>query len=571
VVFAAWEKTGRGEDAFWSVADPYSEDDLPEDIDWSGRRVWRRCVRDPRSLLRLAANPFMLHMIYQVWRRGRALPRNRGDLFAMFIDRLLEREHLVVKQAGTNTWVRTDVAERLLGGLAGVAMSMQLHVRLFTQGNAVEEGTDLGVLTVLARRDVARLLGSGEGSALAKIAEDATILESVGEHRVRFRHQLLQEYFTASALRQLVAEERLRAERLWPAERWWQRTGWEEAAVLCAGLYANDCTQVIRWLKEDQPEVAAQCILESGAEIADREALLRELHDAWLPRMTDIEREPMPEARAAVGLALGRLELDDRKGVGLGPDGLPDIDWVEIPGGEFLYQDGERRTCAPFRIARYPITHTQFQAFLTAEDGYEDDRWWAGFDEPVRSEPTEAQWPIANHPRETVTWFEAMAFCAWLGRRLGVTVQGLAIRLPTEWEWERAARGTDGRIYPWGRNYRPGYANIDETSGAAGPHFLGQTSPVGVYPEGASPNGLLDLAGNVYEWCLNEYSDPGQVGRGGFESRVLRGGSWIDNRRFARAVRRNGLYPSLRYGNSGFRILCGAPHPLSTDSLVTGL
>jgi len=344
----------------------------------------------------------------------------------------------------------------------------------------------------------------------------------------------------------------------WPDDRWWQRSGWEEAAVLLAGLYAEDCTPVIRWLEDDQPEVAAQCILESGAEIADRETLLRELHDAWLSRMTDVEREPMPEARAAIGRALGRLELDDRKGVGLGPDGLPDIDWVEIPGGEFLYQEGERRTCAPFRIARYPITHVQFQAFLDADDGYTDDRWWAGFDDPVR-QPAEAGWPIANHPRETVSWFEAMAFCTWLGHRLGVAAQDLAIRLPTEWEWERAARGTDGRLYPWGQDYRRGYANIDETFRDAGPHDLGQTSPVGIYPQGASPNGVLDLAGNVWEWCLNEWSNPDQISRGGSESRVLRGGSWYNYQVYARAVYRHSNLPSYRYDNFGFRVLCGAP------------
>lgn len=81
---------------------------------------------------------------------------------------------------------------------------------------------------------------------------------------------------------------------------------------------------------------------------------------------------------------------------------MPDIDWVEIPGGAFIYQTAERRTCEPFRIARYPITHAQFQAFLDAEDGYSDDRWWAGLDVSHRN-PESALWPISNHPRETVS------------------------------------------------------------------------------------------------------------------------------------------------------------------------
>ena len=551
-VFAAWERAGRSEDAFWAVADPYSEDNLPADIDWSGRWIWSRCLQDPRSLLRLAASPFMLNMLYQVWRAEGAVPRNRGDLFARFIDRLLAREHLVVKQSKTGNWERTADGERLLAGLTKVAWGMQRE----RVERDPEEAEDFGVLTMLSRDAAAALLGGEDG---LRRAEDATVLEVTSG--VRFRHQLLQEYFTASALRQHIDHEGLRAARLWPAERWWQRSGWEEAAVLYAGLYAKDCTPVIRWLKDAQPEVAAQCILESGAEIADRVSLLRELHDAWLPRLTDIEGEPMPEARAAIGRALGRLGLDDRKGVGLGSDGLPDIDWVQIAGGEFLYQEGERRTCEPFRISRYPITHAQFQAFLDADDGYTDDRWWTGFDNPVR-EPAEARWPIANHPRETVSWFEAIAFCGWLttrSRESGLIGAHEEIRLPTEWEWERAARGTDGRLYPWGDNYHSGYANIDEAVGDVGPHVLNQTSPVGIYPQIASHEGLCDMAGSVWEWCLNEYHKPDQISRGGSEFRVLRGGCWLDYKGNARADCRAYLLPLNQYDRDGFRVLCGVP------------
>ena len=262
------------------------------------------------------------------------------------MDRLLAREHLVVKQADTGAWVRTPAAERLLRGLAQVAWRMQGE----RVGRDPEEAEDFGVLTVLPRGDAERLLG---GAIELKQAEDATVLEIAGG--VRFRHQLLQEYFTASAMQQRIAAGELSADRLWPAEHWWERSGWEESAVLLAGLHSDDCTPVIRWLRDVQPEVAAQCILESGAALADRDALYRELHDAWLPRLTDIEREPAPEARAAIGRALGRLGLDDRKGVGLTPEGLPDIDWVEIPGGEFIYQDGERRTCE--RLPHRPLPH----------------------------------------------------------------------------------------------------------------------------------------------------------------------------------------------------------------------
>jgi len=299
--------------------------------------------------------------------------------------------------------------------------------------------------------------------------------------------------------------------------------------------------------------VAAQCILESGAEIADRPGLLGELQAAWLPRLTDMELEPSPEGRAAIGRALGRLDLDRRKGVWVDEKGVPEIDWVEIPGGEFVYQGGERRLIETFLIARYPVTNRQFQTFLDAEDGYRNDRWWKGMTNPDRT-PVAGSWTEGNHPRERVSWWEAMAFCGWLGHKLGRDV-----RLPTEWEWERAARGTEGRVYPWGDEYRTGYANINETYQDAGSHSLGRTSAVGLYPEGASAEGVLDLSGNVWEWCLNEYEKPDRVQAGGQESRVLRGGSWGYDLDHARARYRGYVHRNLRDNDIGFRVVCGAP------------
>jgi hypothetical protein len=347
-VLRTWHAAGADEALFWTAEDiPRERPNVDGKTSDQEDALWQRHVRDPRSLVRLAANPFMLTMLFWVWvDREETLPRNRGDLFARFVDALLDREHLLRPDITDGTTVYTPEGERLLSGLTDVAWIMQGE-RL---GQAEGASQDLGVLTVLPREAAVKALG---GDALLKKAEDATLLE--GSAEVRFRHQLLQEYFTATALQSRIDETPpLQAAELWPVERQWERSGWEEAAVLLAGLHSDDCTRVIRWLKEAQPEVAAQCILESGARLADRDALYRELHDAWLPRLTNLGQEPAPEARAAVGRALAQLGLDDRKGVGLTPEGLPDIDWVEIPGGEFTYQGGERRTCEPFRIGRYP-------------------------------------------------------------------------------------------------------------------------------------------------------------------------------------------------------------------------
>ena len=129
-----------------------------------------------------------------------------------------------------------------------------------------------------------------------------------------------------------------------------------------------------------------------------------------------------------------------------------------------------------FELARTPVTNAQYERFVAE----------AGATAPPH-------WPApADHPVTFVDWHEAAAFCAWAGGRL-----------PTEAEWEKAARGTDGRTYPWGDEE-------DESRAAVGAGIKhGSTSPVGSHPDGASPYGLLDMAGNVWEWTSTEYP-PGE-------------------------------------------------------------
>ncbi len=105
------------------------------------------------------------------------------------------------------------------------------------------------------------------------------------------------------------------------------------------------------------------------------------------------------------------------------PIALPDIDWVEIPGGAYIYQDGKSRTLPTFYLARYPITNLRYQAFIDV-GGYDDARWWQGIE---RTKPQESRWPQAERPCTSVNWYEAVAFSRWLGEQLGYTV-----RLPTE-------------------------------------------------------------------------------------------------------------------------------------------
>jgi formylglycine-generating enzyme required for sulfatase activity len=196
-------------------------------------------------------------------------------------------------------------------------------------------------------------------------------------------------------------------------------------------------------------------------------------------------------------------------------------------------------------MARYPVTWAQYRAFLDAEDGYRKKAWWQG--RPRENEPGALLWSFANYPAINVSWYDALAYCRWLSAKLS-----LDIRLPTEWEWQWAAAGDTGQEYPWPGEWNPQRAN----SGEAG---IGRTVAVGLYALGRSPFGVDDLAGNVWEWCLNALEQPSDSSLRGDVSRVLRGGAWFRYPRYCRAAARLSHDPVVRYYYVGFRLCCSSP------------
>ncbi len=240
---------------------------------------------------------------------------------------------------------------------------------------------------------------------------------------------------------------------------------------------------------------------------------------------------------------------------------------VCIPAGEFLMgSDPERDKDArdveqPQHvvvlpedfISRTPVTNGHYAAFVQAT-GYRRPAYWKDGQIPVGQE---------DHPVTDIAWYDAMAYCRWLSRATGEPY-----RLPSEAEWEKGARGTDGRFYPWGNQWDVACCTTLE-SGKRG------TRPVGACPRGSSPYGLLDMAGHVWELTLSlwgrcapvpqfEYPYDPQDGREKFEAsprlqRVLRGGSFMDDRYAARCAFRHACYPLFRNCNVGFRVVI-APH-----------
>jgi len=210
-----------------------------------------------------------------------------------------------------------------------------------------------------------------------------------------------------------------------------------------------------------------------------------------------------------------------------------EIEFVRVPAGSFFYGDDKKPLELPeFRIGRYPVTNAQYKRFLDANPAYSvpfrDDNWAKSYnwDKKTRTYPADK----ADHPVVLVSWNDAKAFCDWAG-----------LRLPAEQEWEKAARGDkDGRIYPWGDDWVDGRCNTSEAG-------VGGTTRVGQYsPQSDSPYGCADMAGNVWEWTSSSHE------RGG---RVLRGGSWRVDQRFARVSIRFSDMPVYVDKYFGFRLV----------------
>ncbi|MBI1877072.1 MAG: SUMF1/EgtB/PvdO family nonheme iron enzyme [Chloroflexi bacterium] len=186
-----------------------------------------------------------------------------------------------------------------------------------------------------------------------------------------------------------------------------------------------------------------------------------------------------------------------------------------------------------YQIGRYPLTNFEYEQFI-ATGGYQEKRWWTekGWKEKQalnrtdpRIRPT-SRFNKPNQPVLPVSWYECVAYCRWLSAETGQLY-----RLPTEAEWEKVARGSDGRAYPWGNDFDPSRLNTRE-----GQQQVLATTPVGIYPTGVSPFGVFDCAGNVWEWCTTKWWKPYPYDTTedewaadyleGNHVRVLRGGAW---------------------------------------------
>jgi formylglycine-generating enzyme required for sulfatase activity len=261
-----------------------------------------------------------------------------------------------------------------------------------------------------------------------------------------------------------------------------------------------------------------------------------------------------------------RVEAGENLGI-LGDPRIEEYQMVKVEAGEFIMGSDKsdpdarpihRVDLDEFMMGKYPVTNEEFKVFVD-EGGYSNEKYWTkqGWewkDKEKISEPGywhEEKWNLPNFPVVGVSWYEAAAYAGWLSEKTGKPY-----RLPTEAEWEKAARGIDGREYPWGKEFDKNKCNSIECG-------LGRTSPVGIFPKGEGPYGCLDMAGNVYEWCSDWFDEDyykkspkkNPWGPEAGSVRVLRGGCRFDGASACRSACRGGDAPGGRGNDVGFRLV----------------
>ncbi|HRQ36508.1 MAG TPA: SUMF1/EgtB/PvdO family nonheme iron enzyme [Chloroflexota bacterium] len=537
------------------------------------------------DLRRVAGNPLLLTVMAMVHVEDGRLPDSRALLYNKTVDLLLSRWEetkgeneaprlrQLLQEAG-----RTDVD--LKARLAEVAF--QVHTQAGTSTDE-EQVSDIGEAYLC--QELGRLhkkdLGWGQ-ELLAVIKTRAGLLIERSPGQFAFPHRTFQEYLAGVFL---SAQPDFAARALaWARQDvgWWPMVLFAVEHLVYVNERPLDPLPFISKLCPEQVDetaagwrqawLAGEALVSLGiARAGDSEwgQTLLERVQQRLVQLIEGEQLP-PRERAAAGRALAQLG-DPRPGVGVVVrDGvqLPDIAWGgEVPAGTYTiggdkqaFQSFDKQEITikyPYRLSRYPITYAQFQCFVEAAD-FGDGRWWADMPEiaqdwqgnkyPVR-EIAEQRFPYASHPREMVSWYQAVAFCRWLSHKLGITVQ-----LPHEYEWEAAARYPHGRAYPWGDDFDSDKANTHESG-------IGQTTAVGLYPSGRNVAlDLYDLSGNVWEWCRNKFQNPDKEAVDQSSGwRVWRGGSWINLADDARAACRFNFDPGNRNLDVGFRVVVVRP------------
>ena len=532
-------------------------------------------VRRVPGVRQLAANPLLLTILALMKRQGVTLPERRVELYQKYVETLLKHWNLA-RGLGRPPSRDLDVVEtmRVLAPLA-----LWMHETSPGVGLVKREDMRRKLEEIYAAREIPHPEQAAR-RFLADVREYAGLLLERGAGQYGFIHLTFQEYLAAVAIALRGQREIKPVVEALAAHV--DDDNWREVMLLSIGYMGivqqrDEAAGMTLWeLIQAAPGEPGQAVALAGEAVVDawpggvthrcREQVVQALAETMTAGET-----VSPTLRAAAGDALGRLgDPRFRADAWYLPD-EPLLGFVEVPEGTFLMgsekaQDPDARDnelsqhpveLSAYYMARYPVTVAQFRAFVE-DSGYQlkDSSSLRGTD---------------NHPVVRVSWHEAQAYCAWLTEQLrawettpepvasllhtgGEGTQPWQVRLPTEPEWEKAARGTDARLFPWGDEPHPNLANYHDTR-------IRTTSAVGCFPGGASPCEALDMSGNVLEWCHSlSKSYPYKAGDGREDSqadghRVLRGGAFSLIEGDVRCAFRDGGNPYGWYLSVGFRVV----------------
>lgn len=557
------------------------------------------------NLREISSNPMMLTSMAIIHQKEIGLPRERARLYKLVVDVLLRR------------WQRYKLGEKQLAPSPELATFLMDEIRLLSAmerlayeahlaGREKKEGADLPRMRALELLDSREYLNS---LALAEefldyVDQRSGLLRGNGGELERptsysFPHRTFQEYLAGCYM---VRERN-------PSREYYQRANegdywWLAAQLGAEELYYN------RRAKHTVLDLAYQLFPNKLATEQDERASLWSAQVACIADLDEIRADTetphggqgylaaLPTRLLALfQSALSPLERAEAGRIlAVLGDPRPEVTTIEkmvfcrVPAGEFTMGDGKEAhkvSLSEYFISQFPITNAQFESFVRA-GGYKQAKYWqeaqkANYwsDEGFRGDhrnksittPVDhgAPFNLSNHPMIGLSWYEALAFTRWLEEQLrslgGFTIlgdlepmqfrPGLYICLPSEAEWEKAARGTDGRMYPWGEEFNSDFSNVDETG-------IKTPSALGCFPKGRTPYGAMDMSGNVWEWTRSEreypYSnnDRENISKRG-EYRVLRGGSFCDRAEKVCCTFRIWHSPLIRQSLHGFRVVVSSP------------
>ncbi|MBM3131313.1 MAG: NACHT domain-containing protein, partial [Chloroflexi bacterium] len=575
-------------------------------------------LRDRAYLGDLARRPLLLTLMATLHTSWGKLPDDRADLYEESVKLLLTRWQSArqVRRPDGSLDVEPGIAKALAVEEKVIRQALHrlaytVHERQGKETKRADVPADIRTDEVLAAFSTVLPEDTNARVVLDYLENRAGLLLSRAPEIYTFPHRSFQEFLAACyLLDQPQSAQKLRDRVLEDA------TWWREVFLLGVGrkriTSLDDAVNVVNTLVPNRVEETEQvtdahwrAATLAGNALAEMnlraqaegqphyDAILKRIR-RWLVAFLE-DNHLTPRDRAEAGDALAQID-DPRPGVGTLPPllktgeggvGVPDLVWCEIPAGPFVMggdgeYDGKPKFTYSIRqnylISRYPVTNAQFDAFVNDPNGYRDDRWWtqAGLKwRGNRAAPSKSggAFDLPNHPVVNVTWYEAFAFARWLENRFKVSSFRLQVwregkfetlnlkpetwqlRLPTEAEWEKAARGTDGRVYPWGPDADPNRMNFVETG-------LGVTNTVGAFPGGVSPYGVLEMSGNVWEWCqtkwTNDYKNYTKTEDNdpeGDSSRVVRGGSFASSGDLVRCACRHGSSPDGCGWSQGVRVV----------------